>query len=338
VSPTTGNVPDVAYPVVVAVQTRLSLSFRFMFFMAYMPLLYLNHNPKTTIKKGGPGLRMALMTFEYKGREVLSPKYDEVFKYVFLGRDKHPIASFLSAVLRREVLAGGLDSYSPELHKNHRKNKGVRLDIVVKLPDGSVINIEMQVEDEGNMAQRSVYNTALLLADQLCKREDYKLTRPVIGINILDFDYLPNPNKYITRFRMKEVEDNIELPGAALQEIIFIELSKLPDNLGESVLDLWLRFLSVKTGKELEMLATKSPELKTAVEKLVSFSAPEKRRYRKFFIEKAERDQISRENWLIHKAKEEDARNMIAKGCDADFIMDITGLTVEEIARLQKGD
>jgi len=278
---------------------------------------------------------MALLKFKYQGRDVFSPKYDEVFKYVFLGRDKRPIASLLSSVLGWDVSADGLNSYSPELPKSHRQNKGVRMDIVVKLPDGSVINIEMQVEDEDNMAERSVYNTALLLSDQLRKREDYATTRPVIGINILDFDYLPNPNKYITRFRMKEVVDNIELPGSVLQEIIFIELSKLPDNLGESVLDLWLRFLSVKTGKELEMLATKSPELGTAVEKLASFSASEKRRIRKFMIEKAERDIISHENRLKREGKEEVAKNMIADGYSIEAIVKLTGLAVEQIERLR---
>jgi len=288
---------------------------------------------------------MALMTFEYQGREVLSPKYDEVFKFVFLGRDKRPLASFLSAVLRREVSAGGLSSYSPELPKSHRQNRGVRLDIVVKLPDLSVINIEMQVDDEDNMAQRSVYSTALLLADQLRRGEDYSVTRPVIGINILDFDYLPNPNKYITRFRMKEVEDNIELSGGVLQEIIFIELSKLPETADDSELVWWIQFLSVETEEELDMIATKSPTMTKARDALVRANADKELRYEMMLRERQERTYISdmaesKRDGLaegLARAHEEDAKKMIAKGVDNDFISDITGLSVGQINRLRHG-
>ena len=234
------------------------------------------------------------------------------------------------------------------------------------LIDGSVVNIEMQVDDERDMGKRSLYSLAKLMPDQLRVSGEYKNIRPVIAINILDFNFIPDSDDYINRYRMKNLKTNAEMPNAEAQEIIFIELKKLPKTAG-SMGEWWLKFLTVKTGKELDMIATQAPVLEMARERLVGISADEKLKYEMDMIEKANYDYNSRMGRLarlemeaiekiaksrmeaiekiakgreegfekgIAEAKAEDAKKMKAKGCDNAFIAEITGLSVEQIERM----
>jgi predicted transposase/invertase (TIGR01784 family) len=108
----------------------------------------------------------------------------------------------------------------------------------------------------------------------------------------------------------------------------------------------WIKFLSVKTGKELEMLAKQSPVMEKAKNRLVRVSASQRILFAMDKAEKHERDRISfseaekedaRAEGMaegIAEARAEDARKMKAKGCDNAFIAEITGLSAEQIERL----
>ena len=143
---------------------------------------------------------------------------------------------------------------------------------------------------------------------------------------------------------MKNLKTNAEMPNAEAQEIIFIELKKLPKTAG-SLREWWLKFLTVKTGKELDMIATQSPVLEMARERLVGISADEKLKYEMDMIEKANYDYNSRMGRLerleieaiergMEKGMAKAAKKMKAEGCDSAFIAKITGLSVEQIERL----
>ena len=317
---------------------------------------------------------MALITFMYKGKKVFSPKYDDIFKAVFLGRDKTLLASLLSSILNMAIEAKGIVVINSELPGENKEDKSVFLDLLVRLVDGSYVNVEMQVRNERDMGKRSIYNLSQVNSRQLKKKGKYHDLRPVIAINILDFDYIADSGDYQNRFRMKNVKTNAEMPDAEYLEIIFIELSKLPENAGGGMREQWIKFLSVKTGKELEMLAKQSPVMEKAKNRLVRVSASQRILFAMDKAEKHERDRISffaaekedaraegmaegraegmaegmaegRAEGMaegvakgmekgIAEAKAEDAKKMIAKGCDNAFIAEITGLSVEQIERL----
>jgi len=136
---------------------------------------------------------------------------------------------------------------------------------------------------------------------------------------------------------MKNLKTNAEMPNAEAQEIIFIELKKLPKTAG-SLREWWLKFLTVKTGKELDMIATQAAVLEMARERLVGISADEKLQYEMDMIEKANYDYNSgmarRERLGMEKGLTEAAKKMIAEGCDNAFIAKITGLSLKQIERL----
>ena len=294
---------------------------------------------------------MALIKFMYRGREVFCPMYDRVFKALFDDGELVLLASFLSSILDMDIKAEDLIVKNSEMPVTTRDGKLVRLDFRIMLIDGSVVNIEMQVDDERDMGKRSLYSLAKLMPDRLKVGGEYKAIRPVIAINILDFNFIPDSDDYINRYRMKNLKTNAEMPNAEAQEIIFIELKKLPKTAG-SLGEWWLKFLTVKTGKELDMIATQAAVLEMARERLVGISADEKLKYEMDMIEKANYDYNSRMGRLerlemeaiekiakgraeaIAEANAETARKMKAEGCDSAFIAKITGLSVEQIERL----
>jgi len=97
------------------------------------------------------------------------------------------------------------------------------------------------------------------------------------------------------------------------------------------------------------MIATQSPVLEMARERLVGISADEKLKYEMDMLEKANYDYNSRMARFERmsmvamekgrtegraEAKTEYAKKMKAKGCDNALIAEITGLSVEQIERL----
>ena len=291
---------------------------------------------------------MALIKFMYRGRVVFCPKYDRVFKAFFDDGELVLLASFLSSILDMDIKAEDLTVRNSEVPVTTKDGKLVRLDFRIMLIDGSVVNIEMQIDNERDMGKRSLYSLAKLMPDQLKVSGEYKAIRPVIAINILDFNFIPDSDDYINRYRMKNLKTNAEMPNAEAQEIIFIELKKLPKTAG-SMREWWLKFLAVKSGKELDMIATQSPVLEKARERLVGISADEKLQFEMDMIEKANYDynsRIARYERLsveamekgraegIAEAKAEYARKMKAEGCDNAFIAKITGLSPKQIERL----
>src|SRR5215510_2467371 len=109
------------------------------------------------------------------------------------------------------------------------------------------------------MGRRSMYHLSRVTSGQLNETERYDLLRPVIAVNILDFDYIKDSEDYINRYRMKNVKNSAEMPDAEYFEIIFVELSKLPKEIGDGLRELWVRFLAVQSEEELDMIAQKSP-------------------------------------------------------------------------------
>ena len=127
----------------------------------------------------------------------------------------------------------------------------------------------------------------------------------------------------------------------------FIELPKFtPHSIADKrMMVLWLRFLTEinSNTKEIPADLLNDPEIGKAVEELEisGFSDAELRAYDKFW------DSVSVERTLIddsyQKGKEEGmnlrsleiARKMLAKGIDEVSIMDMTGLTAEEIKLLK---
>ena len=227
-------------------------------------------------------------TMEYQGKTVYKPRYDLVFKAVFLG-DLRLLASLLSSILDMDIHAEGLTVLNAELVPEYESARLSRLDIRVKTGEKQ-IDLELQLDNRYNMEKRSIFYLSKLYIDQMTARMEYKDLNPVIAINILHFRFLPY-DEYHNHYRLKNVRTNDELTDAI--EVQFIELPKVDPEGSESMKDLWMRYLSADNRDTLAAVAQASPVIAQAVARLVYVSADEQLRYEMHMREKAELDYFS---------------------------------------------
>jgi predicted transposase/invertase (TIGR01784 family) len=287
------------------------------------------------------GSDMALEMIHYHGEELFCPKYDRVFKALLLGNgdDYTLLASFLTGVLATEIRPENVISASSmELPVQHGEDKIVRLDFLVRLSDDTTVNIELQVGADLSMGARSLYQLSRMTANSIDKGMAPEGICPVIAINVLDFGYIRHGDGYHNRYRMKNMVTGDEMPGAEAFEVHFIELPKFPRNAGNSMKELWVKFLTAKKEEDLDMLTKENPVMASAVDRLVYASGTKELReqmddYRRNEVKNRLTRAADKKEGRA-EAKSEIAKNLLAKGMSVDDTAEITGLTVDEILRL----
>lgn len=218
----------------------------------------------------------------YRGKELLPPKSDVVFKAIFGGEEnKYILSGFL-----RDVLELDIEDYkdiqllNTEATPDYGDDKLMRMDVAVKLKTGERIDIEIQVENNYDMVGRSVAYESELFSAQIIRGAQYKNLSKAITLIILHYNLFKDEEFYYNVYRYKNTRNNSELTDLA--EIRYMELPKFKVSQDFERLenrDLWALFLSTEREEVLDLLAEKSGELEKAVEKLVTVSAEEKLRH-----------------------------------------------------------
>ena len=270
-------------------------------------------------------------------RTLLNPKIDFVFKKIF-GSEEHPgvLIAFLNAVLKTNVPIVDVEIKNTDIEKAHIEDKFSRLDVKAKTSNKEIINIEIQLKNEYNMIQRSLYYWSKLYEEQLGDGDRYDKLCRTVCINILDFKYLKN-DRFHNRYRLKEIETNEELTD--IQEIHFIEIPKLKKlNSEEEVVDMleaWIEFLRDPESEVVRKLEMTNKEIREAKDTLYKLSRNEKERELYFLREKSIKDEISAlanaEERGIQKEKVETVLRLNSIGLDVSQIAVGAGITVEEV-------
>ena len=291
---------------------------------------------------------------------LLSPKVDFVFKRIF-GNEKHPniLISFLNAVINPTDRIKSVQILNTDIDKEHIDDKYSRLDVKALTDKGEHINIEIQVRNEYNMIERSLYYWSKMFESQIIKRDNYSKLARTVCINILDFEYLDG-DSFHSIYKLKEVTTNKELTDK--MELHFIELPKLEDNKISDMLEAWLLFIKEPTSEMLYNSPNTAEEIKQAKEELIVLSADSKDR----LIYDRRKESMLEKNSLLYsaiqaekegikkgikegmkegmkegvkkgerQAKIELAKNAINNGLDNNLIQSLTGLSVSEIKELR---
>ena len=201
-------------------------------------------------------------------------KTDILFKLLFV---KHP------ELLRRlvaHVLKIPLDGISqfeiknPEIPPDIMGKKFCRLDINM-IVDGQNVNLEVQVENEGDYPERVLYHWARLYSNSLPSGKKYHELPRTIVISILDITQFESSAEYHSEFQILEKVRNESLTDKMV--LHFFELSKLPETLDrEDMLLLWLALFKANTEEELmQIYELGVPELSEAVNAYHSVTASE---------------------------------------------------------------
>ena len=169
--------------------------------------------------------------------------------------------------------------------------------------------------------------------EQLGSGDDYEEIKKIISILIADYELIDNSPKYHHRFTLYDIENKIEFTD--LIEINTLELEKLPQVEDGTMLWNWLKFLSSENEEDFEMVAEKNPQIKNAVERLAEISSDEQTRRLYESRHKMEWDIRGRERKAIKDTKIATAKTALGMNLTIDDIVKLTGLTSEEVKKLQ---
>jgi predicted transposase/invertase (TIGR01784 family) len=138
---------------------------------------------------------------------------------------------------------------NPDISPEELGKKFCRLDINMVV-NGQKVDLEVQVSDEGNYPERSLYYWAREFSTGLNESEDYSLLPRTIVISILGFNQFTDQKKFHSEFQALEVTTHKPLTDKMV--LHFYELKKLPPlNNTDSSRDLWLKLFKAETEEEL---------------------------------------------------------------------------------------
>ena len=213
---------------------------------------------------------------------------DYVFKRTFTRDDPNGILrDFLESVLK--IKLRNVQVLNAEIPKDILDERGSVLDIRAELDNTKIVDIEMQVQDQGNISKRSTVYMSKNIATQIKTSEDYQGLKPSIVINILNFNrYKRNSYHSIAHMKFEKTskEEYVDLGykeedqlATDVLEMHFIELPKFIKKNPEikTKLDEWLWLIAGREDK-VEMSKLDNPEVKKAMKLVDEIMADPKER------------------------------------------------------------
>ena len=229
---------------------------------------------------------------------------DVVFKAIFGQEDSKPILrSFLNAFLKLDIKnPEQIELLNTEINPELIADKKCVLDIKVRLPDKTSIDIEIQVVNQYNMDKRSIYYVSKLCAQQLDSGDEYAILRPSIGLNLLCFNLFEDDRYHLCivlkdkdtndffsdliRIEFFEIHKALRTISTKEEETKKLEVNSI--HLTET--EQWTLFIGSPNEEVLKMLTTQNEAIRNAYERLQHVSSDEKMRAQAISREKALRD------------------------------------------------
>ena len=272
-------------------------------------------------------------------RTLLSPKVDFVFKKIFGSEEnKSVLISFLNATLKPKKEIVSVDLKNTDIEKEYLKDKFSRLDVKATTSNKETINIEIQLKNEYDMIQRSLYYWSKIYEEQIQEGDSYSNLNRTVCINILNYNYLKN-DRFHNIYRLKEIETNEELTD--IEEIHFIEIPKLRElNLNDEadMLEVWIEFLRDPESEVIRNIEMSNEAVRKAKDKLYKLSQSKKDRELYFLREKSIRDEISAlydaEQKGMEKVKKDTILKLYSKSITINQISDMLDIPIDEIENI----
>ena len=219
---------------------------------------------------------------------LMSPKVDFCFKELM--QNEKVRKGLIAALLGKSPEEIESTELLPTiLRQEYPDDKYGILDVLVKLTDGTKIDFEMQVLSFAFWTKRSLYYWSKMFTEQIKKGDSYDVLKRCIHVSILNFAHFPDDEECYHKIGLYDF--NTGKVYSNLMELHILELSKLPpEDLNESGLIHWMRFLNGKNRKEFEEMAGKDEYIGEAYELLKDLSTDEKKRIEYEYREKALKD------------------------------------------------
>ncbi len=277
--------------------------------------------------------------------KLLSPLVDFLFKRLFGDEERTDILiAFLNGIFEDAGAprVTSVQLLNPYIDKDALTDKMSVLDIVARTDQATLIDIEIQIHNTGEMRERSLYYWTKLYEGQLHEGETYHALHPAVAINVLDFVEIPND-------RMHNVFQLRNQGGALLTDHLtlhFLELPKLAQSALQEQTPLvrWLAFLKAQTKADREILVKGDPIMEKAFNALEFLSHDEQTRQRYEARQKALHDYATAKREGEQKGRQEGhleerratAKRLLVKGLGVEDTAELANLAVPEVEAIAK--
>ena len=265
------------------------------------------------------------------------------------------LEGFFSELLKRDITIRNI--LESEGNKQTSDDKYNRVDLLAQADDGELLLIELQVDCQYDYFHRMLYGVSKLITDNMDAGFSYDKVSKVISINIVYFD-LGQGEDYVYRggTEFKGIHKNDLLRLSVLQrknlptieyvsdiypEYYILKVNEFDDHAIDT-LDEWIYFLKnseIRQEFSAKCLSKASSELD-----VMKLPDNERKEYERYIDDRRSTESSIKTSWLeghekgIEKGIEQQnflvADNMKKKGMSAVDIMEITGLSREEIESL----
>jgi predicted transposase/invertase (TIGR01784 family) len=155
-------------------------------------------------------------------------------------------------------------------------DKGCVLDLMLKLSDGRMVDVEIQLQVCSWIWHRVLYYMAKMVVGQVGAGSANYRFNDTISILITDEKLFKNDSIGHHKFSFYDVENQVTIPQ--ILSIHTLELPKLETMLEDSALYDWLSFVSAESEEELKMIVERNPEFEKPAQKVIKLNATERLR------------------------------------------------------------
>ena len=274
---------------------------------------------------------------------------DYIFKRVFAFEGNESVLKdLLEAILRKNIK--NVTIKNPEIIPYEREDKRGLLDIKAETDDGTVLDIEMQMEDKKNIEERGTLYLANMITSQLQVGDDYTTLKKSIVIFITNYNFLKR-NSYHSigkiKFDKTLKEEYVDMgyktedeEASKYIEFHYIELPKYKKKTQSEFtkLDQWMCVFTNRKG-EMMLAEKENKEIKKAMNTLDYISSDPKERERHNSVIMDEYNRLISEQNFFEAGKEEGiietAKEMLKENIPIETIEKVTKLSREEIEKLK---
>ena len=266
-------------------------------------------------------------------------KTDTLFKMLFV-KYPHLLRGLVAALLG--IPDGSIEEFviqNPEMAPENLEDKFCRLDINMRV-NGQRVDIEIQVNNEGDYPERVMYYWAREFSSALPAGQQYSSLPRTIIISITNFSLFKDCEEFHSHFQLMETTRHTLLSDK--MGFHFFELPKLPEQPeGDEadMLHLWLSLFKADTAEEMEKIkGMEVPVMSEAIKAYYSVTASEEFREVERLREKARHDEAQ----ALYHAEQKGIEQGIELGIDQgvvkgqkQLILNLvkTGLPFEQIVR-----
>ncbi|MBR0528723.1 MAG: Rpn family recombination-promoting nuclease/putative transposase [Ruminococcus sp.] len=249
-----------------------------------------------------------------RNNKIVKLKLDIIFKRVFGdARNERIIAAFISDLLeipRESIKAVTIENV--ELPPEQIDQKFSRLDLKLNVDD-RIVNVEMQVNNEPDFNERTLYYWSKMYCNELNEGEPYGALKQTICINIINFNQFDCAD-YHSHFKVMESERHEVLSNKFA--IHFFELKKIKSSAKKKPMEDWLNLINAETEGDLMDIQnnTKIPEVNDTIVILKRLSADEKVQQEAYYREKRLHDEATALLAAKNEGLKEGREEGLAKG------------------------